>query len=234
MNNIIVTTSWDDGHVLDLKLADLLSRYNLPATFYISPEDREIVENDRLTKAQVNELSKKAAFEIGAHTMTHPLLSNIDDAAAKNEIERSKVVLEDWTGKEIKSFCYPAGNFQVKHEHIVKNAKFSLARTVKRFSTTIGKNPFEMPTTIHAYRHWSDIVPIFKESGVTKFLSYYFNWDELAIALFDRIYRESGVFHLWGHSWEIEKNGDWDRLERVFKHIADRSGVHYMTNNELI
>ncbi len=37
----IVTTSWDDGHKLDLKLAHLLQKYNMPATFYVSPECRE-------------------------------------------------------------------------------------------------------------------------------------------------------------------------------------------------
>ena len=35
MNEAILTTSWDDGHPLDLKLADLLARYPIPAALYV-------------------------------------------------------------------------------------------------------------------------------------------------------------------------------------------------------
>jgi len=31
----VITTSWDDGSIFDLKLKDLLKRYSIPATFYV-------------------------------------------------------------------------------------------------------------------------------------------------------------------------------------------------------
>ena len=31
-----ITTSWDDGHTLDLRLADLLDKYDLRGTFYVA------------------------------------------------------------------------------------------------------------------------------------------------------------------------------------------------------
>lgn len=232
MNKILVTTSWDDGHVLDLKLAEMLNRYNIAGTFYISPEDHEIAAEKRLDKENIKNLSRN--YEVGAHTMTHPKLSEIDDMTAQKEIISSKKALEDIVGKPVTSFCYPSGDYQKKHTEMVRNAGFSLARTVKRFSTEIGKNPFETPTTIHAYKHWSDILPILKEAGPAKFINHYLNWDELAIALFDKVFANGGVFHLWGHSWEIEKNGDWNRLENVLKHIANRPTVNYVPNNALI
>lgn len=30
-----ITTSWDDGHPLDLRVAELLSEYHLQGTFYV-------------------------------------------------------------------------------------------------------------------------------------------------------------------------------------------------------
>ena len=33
--NMHFLTSWDDGNILDLKVATLLQKYNLPGTFYI-------------------------------------------------------------------------------------------------------------------------------------------------------------------------------------------------------
>jgi rhamnosyl/mannosyltransferase len=92
---------------------------------------------------------------------------------------------------------------------------------------------FRLPTTVHAYRHWSDIVPILKAVGVRKFLSCYLNWDELAIHLFDTTARTGGVFHFWGHSWEIDQHNDWARLERVLAHIGGREKAAYVTNGAL-
>jgi len=232
MREAIVTTSWDDGHVLDLKLAELLKRYNIRGTFYISPKNREIPSNHRLTDNQIVELSKD--FEIGAHTMTHPRLTALTDEVAKKEIEDSKVYLENVTGKSIISFCYPSGYYAKRHEIMVKEAGFKLGRTVNRFVTEFGSDPIALPTTNHAYRHWSDVLPIFHNAGPRNFLKQYLNWDKLAISFFDKAKGKGGVFHLWGHSWEVEKNNDWDRLERVLKHISNHVNVEYLTNGETI
>jgi len=231
MKRTIVTTSWDDGHVLDMKLSVLLSRYDLPATFYIAPANRELSPSHRLTQTQVRELAQN--FEIGAHTMTHPRLSAVDAVTARSEIIDSKKTLEEWTGKAVTSFCYPGGDFLPEHKNMVKDAGFTRARTVKRFSLTTGTDPFEMPTTVHAYRHWSDIAPIAKISGAKAFFTNYLNWDNLAITLFNRANNDGGVFHLWGHSWEIEKRHDWNRLERVFAHISHHENIQYLRNSEL-
>lgn len=231
MKKFFVTTSWDDGHKLDMKLAELLRKYNLAGTFYISPEDREIAPQDRLSEGEIKHLAED--FEIGVHTMTHPRLTEIDDISAENEIVQSKKYLEKIIGKEVRSFCYPAGFYNERHKAMVKRAGFSLARTVDRFAHEVS-DPFALLTTIHAYRHWSDVVPIFRHAGIVRFSKQYLNWDELAISLFNEIVSSGGVFHLWGHSCEIEAQGDWKRLERVLQHIAGREGVSYVTNRELI
>lgn len=228
---LYITTSWDDGHILDLKLAELLKKYGLRGTFYVSPEDREISAHDRLTDDQVRELSLE--YEIGAHTMTHPHLTKVDIDNATKEIIDSKAYIEKVTGKRVTSFCYPAGFFNEQCESIVKAAGFTYARTVNRFAFRLGANPFAAPTTIHAYRHWSDALPILREVGLKRFLACYLHWDELAITLFDQA-PDGGVFHLWGHSWEVEKNGDWARLERVFAHIAHKKNAEYLSNADLV
>ena len=53
-----------------------------------------------------------------------------------------------------------------------------------------------------------------------------------SIILFDKTLEEGGVYHLWGHSWEIDKNEDWNRLERVFKYISgvDIKKIIYVKN----
>jgi peptidoglycan/xylan/chitin deacetylase (PgdA/CDA1 family) len=41
MDKAVVTTSWDDGHPLDLKLAELLKKYDVPATLYMPMDNPE-------------------------------------------------------------------------------------------------------------------------------------------------------------------------------------------------
>jgi len=232
MKKIFITTSWDDGHKLDMKLVELLRKYKIAGTFYISPENREIEPKDRLVKGDIKDISKD--FEIGAHTMTHPILTKINDKLAEKEIIESKKYLENIIGKEVTSFCYPAGYYKEKHKEMARRAGFTLARTVERFSLSKSTDVFSLPTTVHAYRHWSDIFPIFRHAGPGHFFKQYFNWDELAISLFDEVLSSGGVFHLWGHSCEIEERRDWWRLERVLAHISGHLEVNYVCNNELV
>jgi peptidoglycan/xylan/chitin deacetylase (PgdA/CDA1 family) len=232
VKKVLVTTSWDDGHTLDLKLARLLRHYKLAATFYVAPQNRELKPNERLSEKNIKELSKN--FEIGAHTLTHPELTKLDDAKAKKEIIQSKKILEGITDQKVTSFCYPKGKFHKSHQEILKRTGFKFARTVTRFATEI-KEPLAATTTTHTYRHWSDMLQIARVADFhpQKFLKLLLNWDQLAITIFDQTRKTGGTFHLWGHSWEIEENGDWARLENVFRHISKKPSVGYVTNGEL-
>ena len=229
----IVTTSWDDGHKLDFKLAALLAKHNIKGTFYIAPNDRESPKEDRLTSDEIRTLAEN--MEIGAHTMSHPQLPTLSDDEAHKEISESKTFLEEVTGKPVVSFCYPRGEYLPKHVQMVRDAGFRLARTVKRFAFDTGHDLMEMPTTIHTYDHYLDVFGIlnFVKWNPILFVRYYRKWDVLAKAMFDRVYEKGGVFHLWGHSWEVEGHNDWERLEDVLTYISNRKDVQYLTNGEL-
>lgn len=232
MNSIFVTTSWDDGHVLDLKLADILRTYSLKGTFYIAPENREFSQDNLLTDEQILDLSKD--FEIGAHTVTHPHLSKVDNATAQYEILESKLMLEKIINKKVTSFCYPAGMYTKRDVMLVKKSGYLTARTVERFHNSLAK-PLELGTTIHTYDHWSDIPQIVKtvNFNLATFVKLFRRWDLLAMKMFDTVLTDGGVFHLWGHSWELENRQEWARLDRVCSYISNRQSVKYVTNSEL-
>jgi peptidoglycan/xylan/chitin deacetylase (PgdA/CDA1 family) len=232
MKTVIVTTSWDDGHKYDLRLARMLKEHGLKATFYISPNNREFAKRDLLTLQEVKDMSSD--FEIGAHTLTHPRLPTIPEDQAKKEIVESKVVLENVTGKEVSTFCYPGGAYTDVHVQFVKDAGYKYARTVARHAFGMADS-YEAATSLHAYKHWSDVwkVARFAKFRPMKFLRY-LEWDVLAQAMFDHVASEGGIYHIWGHSWEIDRHNDWDRLERVFRYISAHPGVKYVTNGELV
>jgi len=229
---VLVTTSWDDGHVLDECLADLLNRYEIPGTFYLAPRNVELAEGDRLTPRAIAALAD--SFEIGGHTLTHRRLPTLPDAEAREEIQRGKEELEQIIGRRLGSFCYPCGAYSRHHPAMVAESGFAVARTVRRWVTE-PTPPLEMDTTVNAYRHLVDGVPALKLArGRGRSAGRLFwNWDQLAMAVFDEVVTRGGIFHLWGHSWEIDQNKDWSRLERVLAYIQGRPGVEYVDNATL-
>lgn len=230
---IYVTTSWDDGHKLDIRLAALLKKYGIKGTFYVCPQDCEFKNEDLLSTQDILSISKD--FEIGGHTITHPHLTKIAISKADDEIARSKSYLEALLQQEVTAFCYPYGDYNDEVKGLVKKHGYKLARTTKRYAFDVTQDVFELPTTFHAYAHYSDLHKIlsFSNFSLTN-LKKYWNWEKLAIALFDYIYQNDGVFHLWGHSWEIEKINGWQKLENVFSYIAQKSNVVHQTNTEIL
>jgi hypothetical protein len=99
-NSLIVTTSWDDGTVTDIRLAGLLEKYGLAGTFYV-PKFME----DALPRQDIVALGEK--FEIGAHSLTQPDLTRIPLTEAEREIKESKHYLEDLMGHAVRVRCRP-------------------------------------------------------------------------------------------------------------------------------
>jgi peptidoglycan/xylan/chitin deacetylase (PgdA/CDA1 family) len=229
-----VTTSWDDGHIYDFAVANLLESHGLPGTFYIAPRNHELPARSRLRDADIQQLATR--FEIGGHTLTHQRLAGLSDQVASQEIRGGKSYLEDCIGEQIHSFCYPGGSYRPEQTCLVAEAGFSLARTVVRHRTDLNPAPLEVPTTFHAYQHLLDGPAAWAMSHRRPTIAarWFFGWDDWAIAMFDGVVRDGGVFHLWGHSWELEDRKDWDRLERVLDHIAHRDDVTYVSNRDLI
>jgi peptidoglycan/xylan/chitin deacetylase (PgdA/CDA1 family) len=220
----IVTTSWDDGHKLDLKLAQLLQKYHLAATFYISPASREFSEKDLLSEQDIRSLSE--CFEIGGHTLHHPNLAQVPLSFAIDNIRAGKDMLESVTGKKLQSFAYPYGAYTEEVQKAVLNLGFTLARTTKRFSIEASGDYSVLSTTTHVYTHLSDIVQLAKYRTI--------QWQKLARYFFDQTVEIGGVFHLWGHSWEIDKNNQWSHLEDFFAYISNRQDITYVSNGELV
>ena len=229
--DVVVTTSWDDGHRLDPKLAGLLDRHGIAATFYVAPRNAEFRSADRLGPRGIRNLAER--FEIGAHTLSHPRLPRLGEVDARREIVDGKSELEDITGAPVTTFCYPRGEYTGAHVRMVRECGFVLARTVRRHSLQPGDR-FRARTTVNAYAHRVDGAAVLRMARMRPAAAarMFMSWDDFALAWFDRCRREGGIFHLWGHSWELDARGDWQRLERVLAYIGRRPGVRYLTNGE--
>jgi peptidoglycan/xylan/chitin deacetylase (PgdA/CDA1 family) len=83
-----------------------------------------------MTPQQIAKLHREG-MEIGAHTVTHPILSSIADDQARAEIVQSKRTLEEITGSAVTLFAYPNGkppaDYDGRHVRLVREAGFAAA-----------------------------------------------------------------------------------------------------------
>jgi peptidoglycan-N-acetylglucosamine deacetylase len=239
---IVFTTSWDDGHHSDKRLSDLLNRYGVRGTFYVA---RDTI--DRLSEEEIKILSNQQ--EVGAHTLTHRNLSELDINEVGKEIGGSKKWLEELIAQPVKMFCYPRGNYNDQVKESVQVAGFIGARTVKP-AIGPGADNFALPVTLQVYpfpwrmkddkhlhlsRHLFE--PMFGNFGQIKNLSLpissWKNWNALAENILMSP-QNGGYFHLWGHSWEIDKYNFWKKLENFLQFVVRQKDIIFLTNSEVV
>jgi peptidoglycan/xylan/chitin deacetylase (PgdA/CDA1 family) len=90
-------------------------------------EDLTVGEIDELqgvmlTWDQIREMSENG-ISFGAHTINHPVLSNLPSKEAENEIISSKRIIEEKIDKEIVHFAYPFGRTGQYNNQTIKILK---------------------------------------------------------------------------------------------------------------
>lgn len=228
MSKLILTTSWDDGSKFDLKLADLLNKYGIEGTFYIPKSYR----SDPLSKEEIKMLDSK--FEVGAHTLNHIDLTAVSLEEGSVEIEGSKLYLEGLLGHSVRMFCYPKGRYNENVKGMVKRSGFIAARTCDYGTSSPVLDPYGWQTTLQTSNGSPRITLItWWMSGVS--IRSLLDWEIRAKLLFDLALNNGGIYHIWGHSWEIEKGKCWDKLEKVFSYISGKKekDVGYLTNGDI-
>lgn len=235
---IIVTTSWDDGHPLDLRLAEMLATYGLKGTFYV-PLYR--AGHKILNKSEIR-LLRSMGMEIGSHTHTHAIMTQINRDMMFQEAMKSKQALEDILGEPITSFCYPKGKFNRITSQEVKRAGYHLARTTMAFRTELNFDPFFMPTSFQFFPHSlaARLRHAVKDKNLTGLIRWTraFRMETRPLALSEIIWKyiveHGGVLHIWGHSWEIEQMQLWDELKAMCQLISQHAEARYLSNTEVV
>lgn len=72
-----------------------------------------------------------AGHEIGSHTMTHPILTQVAPALAREELTASRKRLEDTFGCEVLHFAYPYGQGNEVVRDLVAEAGYATACTTR-------------------------------------------------------------------------------------------------------
>lgn len=96
-------------------------------------------------------MAKGTLIDIGAHTITHPVLSALSPPAQQAEIQGSKAYLEEILERPVTSFAYPYGlhsDYSAQTISVVKQSGFSCASSSYEDNVWQGSDRFQLPRRI--------------------------------------------------------------------------------------
>jgi peptidoglycan/xylan/chitin deacetylase (PgdA/CDA1 family) len=201
--------SFDDATVQDIKVAKLVTKYRFErdTTFFwpVAPMSVNEPKGRRsLGEAQMENIAR--LFQIGSHTVTHPLLTRIPLETAAIQIYDSRKMLQEKFEQPINQFAYPRGYANSDIQELVKKAGYTSAR-----STLVGyihesENPYFQQVSVHVgYDR--------KEYGGK-------NWLEYALFMLEEAKSTpNAVFSLFGHSYEMDANDAFGDFETLLKEM---------------
>ncbi len=222
-----VTFSYDDGVTQDQRLIRLFDKYGLKCTFNINSgllgrPGSLIREDVTVSHVKPRACEVRAIYEgheIAGHTLTHPALSKLSDEDIIREVEEDRLALSEIAGYEVVGMAYPGGTGCI-NGHVA-----DLVRTktgIRYARTTTSTLNFDLqddlilfnPTVYH-HREWDAL----------------FALGEAFLSLQPEKPR---LFYIWGHAYEFDIHGDWERFEDFCRLISGQTDIFYGTNREVL
>ena len=207
---IAVTTSWDDGAIEDRQVVEMFNEWGLKGTFNLN--SGRLGGGDCVSGDEVASLY--AGHEVAIHTVSHPHLTELTEREITREVLDDRKGLEDLVGYSVRGMAYPYGDYDERVVEVLRGLKIAYCRTVGTVEKCF---PPADPLVWHTTAHQLTENP----SVPQRWKSFYENS------------QSSGVFFIWGHSWEFSRTAGWEALPRIFEPMSGLADVWYCTNIEL-
>ncbi|SCM83613.1 Polysaccharide deacetylase [uncultured Sporomusa sp.] len=148
-----IILTFDDGYEDNFThVLPLLKQYNMKGTIFVVAGGigkpcswlRRHECNQLMTWEQLNKWLE-AGMEIGGHTMSHPMLSRLTDAAIRYELEASKELLEQELKTKIEFFCYPYGDLDDRVKTLAQIVGYKAGIAIFNNVSLIHKDIYAIP-----------------------------------------------------------------------------------------
>ncbi|MBQ4088130.1 MAG: polysaccharide deacetylase family protein [Clostridia bacterium] len=217
-----VTLSYDDGCRDDIRMADTISKYGLKCTF-------NLTANPAMTKEEIQEHILDKGHEIAVHGAQHRAEGLQRPAAGIKDVLDCRLYLEKTFDRIIRGMAYPDSG-------ITRFGNGTSYETVKQYLSDLGivysrtlagdNNKFELPTDWHAW------MPTAHHKN-PQIMEYIKEFVELDIDGSYGARRYPRLFYIWGHSFEFERDENWELLDEIAEAISGKEDTWYATNMEI-
>ena len=226
------TLSLDDGITQDLKVIEILKKYNVTCVSFnintglyganwdwVGPAIGDpTIPHQRFTEEELK-TGIYDGYEVLVHTMNHPSLKNYDKRASqiKKEVGRDADNIEELTGVRPVGMAWPGGDTEYTDttiELVLENTDIRFAR-----GTTSTYN-FELP---EYFMKWMPTCSAIDPQCLT-----------LAQQFIDAECTEDMLFYVWGHSYEFDLNNGagYETFEKLVKMMSEAEDVYLVTNTQ--
>lgn len=213
-----LTFSYDDGQVADSKLIEIFNTYNLKSTFNLNSELMNATSH--INAKDYYSLISKTGHEVAVHGAKHIFLNDVQDDVMLREILVDRINLEKIFKRQVRGMAYAFG---VYDDRVIENLKKCGINYSRTTNNTLN---FELPTNwlaLHPTCHHND--PKLMEL-LDKFIIFepskkiYWN-------------NRPKMFYVWGHSYEFDRDNNWQVIEEFCKKASGLDDVWYATNGEI-
>lgn len=206
-----LTLSYDDGCRFDRRLAGLLDQYGLRATFNLVSGC--LGREGYVAAKEVASLYQN--HEVAVHTVHHYDLTALPMPAAVKEILDCREALEQLTGYAVRGMSYPYGGSNEQIRAMLPALGIAYAR--------IGPlaDDFRISPDLYRWQGNSRNFGHLMETG-RRFLE--------AKGLNDWSLK---LMYVWGHSFEFDRDGNWEVMEDFCRMMAGSDDIWYATNIEI-
>ena len=226
------TLSFDDGITQDLKVIEILKKYDVKCISFnintglyganwdwVGPAIGDAsISHQRFTKEEL-ESGIYDGYDVLVHTMSHPSLKNYDKSAnrIKKEVGKDADNIEELTGIRPVGMAWPGGDT----EYTDKTIEMVLEHTDIRFARgTTSTYSYDLP---EYFMKWMPTCSAIDPQCLT-----------LAQEFIDAECTEDMLFYVWGHAYELDlANGQgYETFEQLVKMMSEAEDVYLVTNTE--
>lgn len=127
----------------------------------IANQARVQLPHDLMMTSQEVKAMRQVGMQIGAHTVSHPILARLTDEQARKEIQGSKHFLEQLLGERVGLFAYPNGkpgeDYTPQTVDVVRSLGFDAAVSTQWGASGAGADLFQ----IRRFTPWDQTRPRF-------------------------------------------------------------------------
>lgn len=221
-----VTFSYDDGCIHDKRFSDIITGYGMKATFNLNSKNL----HQQLTDDEIRHYMINRGHEIAVHGAMHRANGVQRPIDGIKDVLDCRLELESRFDMIIRGMAYPdSGITKFENTGSYNDIRHYLTDLDIVYSRTLGgdNNSFALPTD------WFAWMPTAHHNNpkIMDFIDEFIEID-LSPASYCAS-RRPRLFYIWGHSYEFERNNNWEHLANICEKLGKKDDIWYATNIEI-